>query len=78
MDDDLIFSVLNGWTGHLGILEHCHSAGSIIKHVCTDVEGIDTAFGRGMQIDQVFKLCDEAVKEIICILLRSRSFLFSS
>ena len=58
------------------VLEHCHSAGMVIEHVCTDVKGIDPAFGGGMEIDQVIKLFDKSVKEIVCVLLWSRSFLF--
>jgi len=59
---------------YLRVLKHCHSASSVIEHVCTDVEGIDTAFGSGMEIDQELKLFDKSVKEIVCVLLWSRSF----
>ena len=62
---------------YLRVLKHCHSTSSVIEHVCTDVEGIDTAFGSGMEIDQVIKLFDKSVKEIVCVLLGSRSFLVS-
>jgi hypothetical protein len=61
--------------GYLRVLKHRHSASSIVEHVCTDVEGIDTAFGSGMEIDQELKLFDKSVKEIVCVLLWSRSFL---
>jgi hypothetical protein len=59
--------------GYLRVLKHCHSASSVVEHVCTDVEGIDTAFGSGMEIDQELKLFDKSVKEIVCVLLWSRS-----
>ena len=61
----------------MGILEHGHTTGLRVQHVGSDVEGVDTTFRCRMQVNQVLKFVDDPMKEVVAILLRRRSFLFS-
>jgi hypothetical protein len=47
VDDDL--DVNGGFFGRdLGVLKHGHSAGALVEHVCSDVEGVHSTLGRGV------------------------------